>query len=158
MPFRRESNAVASRMSMCGESNAVASHCHSCEATEFDSLGWSERQRAEPQEIGTRPKESRSDGMCSFLSMSLDAYLQLLDWTGRQLRRGNNRGRIPSELAPILERIGLSGELWCDVVKRFGKIFKRVAGAPETLAREAILKGRSGYRMSGWPEHQAEVN
>ena len=96
--------------------------------------------------------------MCSFLSMSLDAYLQLLDWTGRQLRRGNNRGRIPSELAPILERIGLSGELWCDVVKRFGKIFKRVAGAPETLAREAILKGRSGYRTSGWPELQAEVN
>ena len=101
---------------------------------------------AMPSKTGKRASDK------GFLAMSLDAYLKLLDWTGRQLRRGNNRGRIPSELAPILERIGLSGEVWCDVVKRFGKIFKRVAGVPETLAREAIKKGRSGYRMSDWPD------
>ena len=101
---------------------------------------------AMPSKTGKRASDK------GFLAMSLDAYLKLLDWTGRKLRRGNNRGRIPSELTPILERIGLSGEVWCDVVKRFGKIFKRVAGVPETLAREAIKKGRSGYRMSDWPD------
>ena len=104
---------------------------------------------AMPSETGKRASDK------GFLAMSLEAYLKFLDWTGRQLRRDNKGGRIPSELAPILERIGLSGELWCDVVKRFGKIFKRVAGAPETLAREAIKKGRSGYRTSGWPEPAA---
>ena len=78
--------------------------------------------------------------------MSFELYLKLLKWTGRQIRRDTKKGRIPAELAPILERIGLSGELWCDVVKRFGKIFKRVAGTPESLAQEAILRGRSGYR------------
>jgi len=45
----------------------------------------------------------------------------------------------------------LSGELWCDVVKRFGKIFKRVAGTPESLAKEAILRGRSGFRTGSSP-------
>ena len=53
--------------------------------------------------------------------------------------------------APILERVGLSGELWCDLIKRFGKIFKRVAGTPESLAQEAILRGQSGYRTGGSP-------
>ncbi len=54
-------------------------------------------------------------------------------------------------LAPILEQTGLSGELWCDLVNRFGKIFKRVAGKPESLAREAIVRGQSGYRTGGSP-------
>ena len=55
------------------------------------------------------------------------------------------------DLAPILERVGLSGELWCDLVNRFGKIFKRVAGTPESLAQEAIRRGQSGYRTGGSP-------
>ena len=33
--------------------------------------------------------------------------------SGRPIRRNFNKGRIPAELAPIMERIGLSGELWC---------------------------------------------
>jgi REP element-mobilizing transposase RayT len=86
-----------------------------------------------------------------FLGMSFELYLKLLDWTGRQIRRDTKKGRIPAELAPIMERIGLSGELWCDVVKRFGKIFKRVAGKPESLAQEAVLRGRSGYRTGSSP-------
>ena len=86
-----------------------------------------------------------------FLAMSFELYLKLLDWTGRQIRRDNKKGRIPADLAPILERIGLSGELWCDIVKRFGKIFKRVAGSPESLAQEAVRRGRSGYRTGSSP-------
>jgi hypothetical protein len=86
-----------------------------------------------------------------FLGMSFELYLKLLDWTGRQIRRDHKKGRIPADLAPIMERVGLSGELWCDLVKRFGKIFKRVAGKPESLAREAILRGRTGYRTGSSP-------
>jgi len=86
-----------------------------------------------------------------FLGMSFELYLKLLDWTGRQIRRDTKKGRIPAELAPIMKRIGLSGELWCDVVSRFGKIFKRVAGTPESLAQEAILRGRSGFRTGSSP-------
>ena len=100
---------------------------------------------AMPSKTGKRASDK------GFLGMSFELYLKLLDWTGRQIRRDGKKGSIPAELAPILERIGLSGELWCDVVKRFGKIFKRVAGTPESLAKEAVLRGRSGYRTGNSP-------
>ena len=86
-----------------------------------------------PSKTGKRASDK------GFLGMRFELYLKLLDWTGRQMRRDYKKGRIPAELAPIMERIGLSGELWCDVVKRFGKIFKRVAGTPESLAQEAFV-------------------
>jgi len=87
----------------------------------------------------------------SWVAPSPRPRLKLLDWTGRQIRRDHKKGHIPVDLAPIMERVGLSGELWCDLVKRFGKIFKRVAGKPESLAREASLRGRTGYRTGSSP-------
>jgi hypothetical protein len=39
--------------------------------------------------------------------MSFAEYLKLLDWTGRQLR-ADKSGLIPSDLAPILERLKIS--------------------------------------------------
>ena len=42
--------------------------------------------------------------------MNLASYLQLLDWSGRLLRRG--KARIPKEVAGILDRLGSSVELW----------------------------------------------
>jgi REP element-mobilizing transposase RayT len=77
-----------------------------------------------------------------FLSISLARYLELLDWTGRQLRSGK-RGIIPDHLAPILSRIGLDAGGWCEVVARFGRIFKRAAGSPESLAGEAVRRGQA---------------
>ena len=86
------------------------------------------------------PSDQRSSDK-GFLSLSLERYLELLDWTGRQLR-ADKVGAIPSHLAPILSRIGLDGRGWCDVVSRFGRIFKRAAGTPESLAGEAIRRGQ----------------
>ncbi|MCY2980919.1 MAG: hypothetical protein NTU79_19815 [Planctomycetota bacterium] len=100
---------------------------------------------AMPSKSGKRASDK------GFLGMSFELYLKLLDWTGRQIRRDHKKGRIPADLAPIMERVGLSGELWCDLVKRFGKIFKRVAGKPESLAQKAILRGRTGYRTGSSP-------
>ena len=37
------------------------------------------------------------------------------------------RGVIPSHLAPLLNRLGVDVEGWCDVVKNFGKLFKLAA-------------------------------
>ena len=64
--------------------------------------------------------------------MSLDDYLQLLDWTGRQLAQGK-KGRIPDAIGPILERLQLDRKGWCDLVVHFGRRFFVVAGAPTTI-------------------------
>jgi len=77
-----------------------------------------------------------------FLPISLAHYLELLDWTGRTIRTGK-RGSIPSQLAPILSRLGLEAGVWCEIVKKFGKLFKRAAGTAESLSAEADRRGQS---------------
>jgi hypothetical protein len=72
--------------------------------------------------------------------MSLDEYLSLVDWTGRQIRRRSS-GRIPSQLKPILERLKVIPECWLQTVKEFGRRFRRVAGRADSLAREALRRG-----------------
>jgi hypothetical protein len=76
-----------------------------------------------------------------FLPMNLRQYLQLLDWTGRQLRP-DKRGAIPADVAPILERLQLSGETWVDLIENFGRWFRRAAGTAESLAQEAVRRGQ----------------
>ena len=81
------------------------------------------------------PVQNREGTRCSdkgFLPMSLDDYLRLLDWTGRQIVRGK-RGRIPNSVAPILKRLKLDRDTWCDLVGNFGKRFFHVAGEPTTI-------------------------
>jgi hypothetical protein len=85
-----------------------------------------------------------------FLPLSLGEYLELLDWTGRQLR-GDKRGSIPSHLSPILQRIGLDAPDWCDLVKEFGRTFTRVAGTSEHLAEEANRRGQHWVQAPGNP-------
>ncbi|QDS87367.1 hypothetical protein EC9_15450 [Rosistilla ulvae] len=101
--------------------------------------------------IGADVDSSHRRSSCKgFLSMSLSKYLELLDWTGRQLR-DDKRGAIPAELAPILTRIGLDAPAWCDLVKRFGRLFKRAAGTSESLCEEAARRGQSWMQASGNP-------
>lgn len=66
------------------------------------------------------------------LQMTLDQYLQLIDWTGRQIRM-EKPGRIPPQLDPILTRLECSAETWLDLVKNFRRRFHTEAGRPETL-------------------------
>jgi REP element-mobilizing transposase RayT len=70
------------------------------------------------------------------LPISLADYLRILDWTGRQIRHGK-RGAIPSDLAPILERLGLISEGWVTMVTEFGKLFRQSAGSPTSLREHA---------------------
>jgi hypothetical protein len=95
----------------------------------------------------SRPGEQRttSDGRrashLGFLPMTERQYLELLDWTGRQVRR-DKRGAIPADLAPIFDRLQLSRETWVETVQHFGRWFRRAAGRPASLAAEATRRGR----------------
>ena len=85
-----------------------------------------------------------------FLSISMLSYLELLDWTGREIRK-DKYGSIPKHLAPILSRIGLDCHDWCDLVKKFGKVFKRAAGRADNLAGEAARRSQSWLCAPGNP-------
>ena len=99
--------------------------------------------------VGTDPSGcGRRASLKGFLSISLARYLELLDWTGRQLR-SHKRGAIPDQLAPILKRLGIDSSDWCDLVKKFGRLFKRAAGSPESLASEATRRGLSYMHAPG---------
>ena len=80
------------------------------------------------------------------LPMRFTEYLELLDWTGRQVRQ-DKRGAIPSELSPILERLQIDGDGWLKLVKGFRGMFRRAAGRPASLQRHADKWGHN--RMSG---------
>ena len=76
-----------------------------------------------------------------FLPMTLDEYLVLLDWTGRQLRT-DKRAAIPAELRPILERLQIQPERWVDAVQQYDRDFRTVVGRVESIRREALRRGR----------------
>jgi hypothetical protein len=79
------------------------------------------------------PSASQNGKRCSdkgVLAMPIEEYLRLLDWTARQSVPGKC-GRTPGDLPPVLRRLGLDGETWCELVRDFGKLFCHVAGRPE---------------------------
>ncbi|MEQ9407703.1 MAG: hypothetical protein RIK87_08235, partial [Fuerstiella sp.] len=84
---------------------------------------------------------SRRASNKGFLSMTLAEYLQLLDWTGRQLRRDGKSGSIPADLKPLFDRVGIAPEIWVDCVRRFGKWHASGVGRPESLKRQAERTG-----------------
>ena len=109
-----------------------------------------------PIEIDERTDPLGSDSSASarrasdkgFLSISLCAYIELLDWTGREIR-SDKRGAIPSHLAPILTRLGLDSSRWCDLVSEFGRYFKRAVGTAAHLQEEATRRGQRWLQSPG---------
>jgi hypothetical protein len=67
------------------------------------------------------------------LPMTTQEYIQLLDWTARQVVK-TKRGATPADLPQILERLRLSRQEWSGLVRDFGRMFALVAGLPATLA------------------------
>jgi REP element-mobilizing transposase RayT len=91
------------------------------------------------------PQVSKSNVRASdkgFLSIKLEGYLKLLDWTGRQ--RSGEKASIPAELLPILDRLGIAGEMWRDLVWNFKRYFGRssAAGSPQSLKDSAAKRNR----------------
>lgn len=82
-----------------------------------------------------------------FLDIELPDYLELLDWTGRQVCKGK-RGAIPDHLAPILERLDINSQEWLVSSTQFGSIFYRVAGRVDHMAQKALELGQHWLRGS----------
>ena len=78
-------------------------------------------------------------------TISLERYLELLDWTGRQIR-ADKRGCLSADLRPALERLELDVGRWVENVERFGGLFCRVAGTLRRLRAMAQASGRAWLR------------
>ena len=76
--------------------------------------------------------------------MPTAAYIDLLDWTARQIRKGK-RGSTPKFAKPIFERLGISAEVWCELVKEFGRLFMTVAGKPHEIDSRRSKNGNQRY-------------
>lgn len=79
------------------------------------------------------------------LSISLNDYLELLDWTGRSIKSGK-RGAIPDNLKPILTRLEIDVERWVDTILSFGKLFYRVAGKLKSITAKAKKAKQSFFK------------
>ncbi|MFM8478128.1 MAG: transposase [Planctomycetaceae bacterium] len=112
--------------------------------------GWLAPIALEPTRKHSRDRHTTrrlSNRGCLFLS--LDQYLQLVDWTGRQLRL-DKPGQIPAHLEAVLTRLDCSLETWLDLVKNFRRRFLTEAGRPETLQTVSQLR-RACRRSSQRP-------
>ena len=59
-------------------------------------------------------------------------YLELIDWTGRQIRE-NKTGSIDGNAPPILLRIGIAPEHWIELCTHFEERFKGLVGSQHSL-------------------------
>ena len=90
------------------------------------------------QRFAGNPRQSMPDG----LPFRLVDYLELVDWTGRQIRE-DKRGSIDSDLPCILKRLDIDEEHWLYMTQNFESSFKTLVGAIHTLRK---VCGEMGYQ------------
>ena len=65
---------------------------------------------------------------------SLEDYLELVDWTGRAIRK-DKRGAIPSHIPSILTRLNLDADEWLENCQKFESRYCRVVGRIKRVQR-----------------------
>jgi len=96
-----------------------------------------------PDSTPTTPAKRASNR--GFLPITLDEYLDLLDWTGRQVR-ADKRGAIPDNLLPILRRLQVNADAWIDTIEQFGRHFRRAVGRLSSLTALAHARGKCWFQ------------
>jgi len=70
------------------------------------------------------------------LPYQLKDYLELVDWTGRQIRE-DKRGRIEDDEPPILSRLGIKPAHWLYLTQHYESSFKSLVVARASCERRA---------------------
>lgn len=74
------------------------------------------------------------------LPFALSDYLELVDWTGRIIRK-DKRGAIPSQLPPILERLSIEPKHWLYLSQHFESRCKGLVGVTYRVRKAARALG-----------------
>ena len=86
------------------------------------------------------------------IQFHLSDYLELIDWTGKQLTE-NKSGSIDNSLPPILDRMDIESENWLTLTTQFEHKFRHFAGAKAAFDLTKAIMGRC--RMPGIKAAQA---
>jgi hypothetical protein len=76
-----------------------------------------------------------------FLPLSVDQYLELLDWTGRQWLAGR-RGAVDEAYPAIFDRLGLRPAAWLQMIDEFDLWFHGAVGRAERMMQHSTSTGR----------------
>jgi hypothetical protein len=95
-----------------------------------------------PQASGNRRRASDK----GFLNMPVETYLELLDWTARQMR-SDKPGSTPADAPPIFARLSIKPAAWLELTQRFGKLFYVIAGQPHRVDAERSRIRSQHYRL-----------
>ena len=79
--------------------------------------------------------------MLAGLAYRVEDYIELVDWTGRQVR-DDKRGRIDDDQPAILERLGIETEHWLYLTQHYQSSFKSLVGT--------VYRAREACRQLGW--------
>lgn len=78
-------------------------------------------------------------------SISLAEYLKLLDFAGRELK-AEKRGKIPSNLEPIFDRLKIEKEDWIENLEKVNKGFSLFMANKDTIKVQALNIGQKWAR------------
>lgn len=92
-----------------------------------------------PNVLGERASDK------GFLAMSIESYIELLDWTARKIVPGKS-GNTPTDAPPVLQRLQLEEPVWCELVSNYGRLFSLVAGRPTVIEAARSRHRNSRYR------------
>ena len=125
-------NPVRARMARTPETSAHTSIKRRCEAAKSEGrvAGVVAKQPCQLERFVGNPRANMPDG----LPFRLTDYLELLDWTGRQIRE-DKKGAIDSDLPAILERLEIDEDQWLYMTQNFESSFKTLVGSMYTLKR-----------------------
>ena len=137
-------NPISANMAKTPETSAHTSIKRRCEAAKSEGRvpGVIAKQPCQLERFVGYPRAKMPAG----LPFRLTDYLELVDWTGRQIRE-DKRGAIDSELPTILERLDIDEDHWLYMTQNFECSFKTLVGTVYSLKRACRSLGYQ--RMPG---------
>lgn len=96
----------------------------------------------EPSEL---PREARPIKLADALPIDRNAYLELVDWTGRVIVQGKP-GSVPASLPPILERLAIDDASWAKSLDLFRGAELRFLGPADAIQDIANRLARKWFK------------
>jgi REP element-mobilizing transposase RayT len=89
----------------------------------------------------------------SVLALTNAQYIELVDWSGRQMYPGK-RGKIGTREPSALAKLGIESQRWQHNVKGVGNGYWRVVGTAQELIDKAIALGQQWLKGIGYARSQ----